>query len=130
MTTQAAARPLRRIVLGITGGIAAYKAAELTRLLIKEAIAVDVVMTAAATQFISTGNAAITFGSTLNGASAVTVTTAGLTTFMGAVGNATPLTSSGPASRAPSASSPMATAMTCYRPCASHATVRFSWRRR
>ena len=53
MTTQAAARPLRRIVLGITGGIAAYKAAELTRLLIKEAIAVDVVMTAAATQFIA-----------------------------------------------------------------------------
>ncbi|OLC69889.1 MAG: phosphopantothenate synthase [Betaproteobacteria bacterium 13_1_40CM_4_64_4] len=53
MTTQVAARPLRRIVLGITGGIAAYKAAELTRLLIKEAIAVDVVMTAAATQFIA-----------------------------------------------------------------------------
>jgi hypothetical protein len=48
---------------------------------------------AAATQFTSTGNAAITFGSTLNGASAVTVTTGGLTTFAGAVGNATPLTS-------------------------------------
>src|SRR6184192_1147161 len=47
------ARPLKRVVLGITGGIAAYKAAELTRLLIKEAIAVDVVMTAAATQFIA-----------------------------------------------------------------------------
>ena len=53
MTTIPTARPLRRIVLGITGGIAAYKAAELTRLLIKEAIAVDVVMTAAATQFIA-----------------------------------------------------------------------------
>src|SRR6202022_3296590 len=36
-----------------TGGIAAYKAAELTRLLVKQAIAVDVVMTAAATRFIS-----------------------------------------------------------------------------
>ena len=53
MTTQTAARPLRRIVLGITGGIAAYKAAELTRLLVKEAIAVEVVMTPAATQFIA-----------------------------------------------------------------------------
>lgn len=44
---------MRRIVLGITGGIAAYKAAELTRLLVKEGIAVDVVMTPAATQFIA-----------------------------------------------------------------------------
>jgi phosphopantothenoylcysteine decarboxylase/phosphopantothenate--cysteine ligase len=44
---------LRRIVLGITGGIAAYKAAELTRLLVKEGIAVEVVMTPAATQFIA-----------------------------------------------------------------------------
>lgn len=49
----ATARVLNRIVLGITGGIAAYKAAELTRLLVKEGIAVDVVMTAAATRFIA-----------------------------------------------------------------------------
>src|SRR6058998_807858 len=47
------ARPLRRVALGLTGGIAAYKAAELTRLLVKEGIAVDVVMTPAATQFIA-----------------------------------------------------------------------------
>jgi phosphopantothenoylcysteine decarboxylase/phosphopantothenate--cysteine ligase len=53
MTTSRAARPLGRIVLGLTGGIAAYKAAELTRLLVNEGIAVDVVMTAAATQFIA-----------------------------------------------------------------------------
>jgi len=53
MTTPPAARPLKRIVLGLTGGIAAYKAAELTRLLMKEGIAVDVVMTPAATQFIT-----------------------------------------------------------------------------
>jgi phosphopantothenoylcysteine decarboxylase / phosphopantothenate---cysteine ligase len=46
-------RPLRRIVLGLTGGIAAYKGAELTRLLVKQGIAVDVVMTRAATQFIA-----------------------------------------------------------------------------
>ena len=49
----ASARPLKRVVLGVTGGIAAYKAAELTRLLVKEGIAVDVVMTAAATKFIA-----------------------------------------------------------------------------
>jgi phosphopantothenoylcysteine decarboxylase/phosphopantothenate--cysteine ligase len=53
MTTQPAPRPLKRIVLGITGGIAAYKAAELTRLLVTQGIAVDVVMTPAATQFIT-----------------------------------------------------------------------------
>jgi phosphopantothenoylcysteine decarboxylase/phosphopantothenate--cysteine ligase len=47
------ARPLKRVVLGVTGGIAAYKAAELTRLLVKESIMVDVVMTAAATKFIA-----------------------------------------------------------------------------
>src|SRR5437879_4054749 len=53
MTTIPTARPLRRVVLGITGGIAAYKAAELTRLLVKEGIAVDVVMTSSAMQFIA-----------------------------------------------------------------------------
>lgn len=42
-----------RIVLGITGGIAAYKSAELTRLLVKSAIAVDVVLTDAAQRFIT-----------------------------------------------------------------------------
>ena len=43
----------RRIVLGITGGIAAYKAAELTRLLVKAGATVDVVMTEAATHFVT-----------------------------------------------------------------------------
>ena len=42
-----------RIVLGVTGGIAAYKAAELTRLLVKSGTIVDVVMTDAATRFVS-----------------------------------------------------------------------------
>lgn len=41
----------RSIVLGITGGIAAYKAAELVRLLVKANIDVQVVMTEAACQF-------------------------------------------------------------------------------
>jgi phosphopantothenoylcysteine decarboxylase/phosphopantothenate--cysteine ligase len=47
------ATPQRRIVLGITGGIAAYKAAELARLLIKQGVTVQVAMTDAATHFIT-----------------------------------------------------------------------------
>lgn len=43
----------KRIVLGVTGGIAAYKAAELTRLLVKAGATVDVVMTEAAAHFVS-----------------------------------------------------------------------------
>jgi phosphopantothenoylcysteine decarboxylase/phosphopantothenate--cysteine ligase len=43
----------KSIVLGITGGIAAYKAAELVRLLVKAGIDVQVVMTEAACQFIT-----------------------------------------------------------------------------
>ena len=43
----------KKIVLGITGGIAAYKAAELVRLLTKADYDVQVVMTEAATQFIT-----------------------------------------------------------------------------
>ncbi len=43
----------KRIVLGITGGIAAYKAAELARLLIKQGVEVQVAMTGAAGHFIT-----------------------------------------------------------------------------
>ena len=39
--------------MGLTGGIACYKAAELCRLLIKEGATVQVVMTEAAEQFIT-----------------------------------------------------------------------------
>ena len=53
MTQESTARALHHVVLGVTGGIAAYKTAELIRLLVKEGIAVDVVMTPAATQFIT-----------------------------------------------------------------------------
>jgi phosphopantothenoylcysteine decarboxylase/phosphopantothenate--cysteine ligase len=42
----------RRLLLGITGGIAAYKAAELARLLVRDGAEVQVVMTAAAAEFI------------------------------------------------------------------------------
>jgi phosphopantothenoylcysteine decarboxylase/phosphopantothenate--cysteine ligase len=43
----------KRIVLGVTGGIAAYKAAELVRLLVREGASVQVVMTEAATRFVT-----------------------------------------------------------------------------
>ncbi|HNW61370.1 MAG TPA: bifunctional phosphopantothenoylcysteine decarboxylase/phosphopantothenate--cysteine ligase CoaBC [Piscinibacter sp.] len=43
----------RHIVLGLSGGIACYKAAELTRALVKAGATVQVVMTAAAEQFIT-----------------------------------------------------------------------------
>ena len=43
----------KKILLGMTGGIAAYKAAELTRLLVKAGCDVRIVMTEAATRFIT-----------------------------------------------------------------------------
>lgn len=43
----------KRIALGVTGGIAAYKAAELVRLLIKQGASVQVAMTEAATEFVT-----------------------------------------------------------------------------
>ena len=45
--------PLARIVLGVTGGIAAYKAAELVRLLVKDGVTVDVVLTDAGARFVT-----------------------------------------------------------------------------
>ena len=42
-----------KVLLGVTGGIAAYKSAELTRLLIKNNYDVQVIMTPAATEFIT-----------------------------------------------------------------------------
>ncbi len=43
----------KKIVLGVTGGIAAYKAAELTRALIKEGAQVKVIMTKSAREFVA-----------------------------------------------------------------------------
>ncbi|MGL5004797.1 MAG: flavoprotein, partial [Casimicrobium sp.] len=51
---QPKARPTQRILLGVTGGIAAYKTAELTRLLVKSGREVTVAMTESATQFVGT----------------------------------------------------------------------------
>ena len=45
--------PSRKLLLGITGGIAAYKAAELARLFVKAGWQVQVVMTQHATEFIA-----------------------------------------------------------------------------
>lgn len=44
---------MKKVLLGVTGGIAAYKAAELARLYIKGGAEVQVVMTPAATRFIA-----------------------------------------------------------------------------
>ncbi len=64
---QAPNRDHKRIVLGVTGTIAAYKSAELARLFVKAGVEVQVVMTQAAMHFITpvtfqalTGNAVIT----------------------------------------------------------------------
>ena len=46
-------KPVKNVVLGISGGVAAYKAAELARRLIDAGMVVRVVMTASATRFIS-----------------------------------------------------------------------------
>jgi len=43
----------KRIVLGVTGGVAAYKAAELVRALVREQAAVEVVLTATGARFVS-----------------------------------------------------------------------------
>lgn len=43
----------KRLVLGVSGGVAAYKAAELTRLLVKNGIEVQVIMTEAACHFVA-----------------------------------------------------------------------------
>jgi phosphopantothenoylcysteine decarboxylase/phosphopantothenate--cysteine ligase len=42
-----------RVLLGLTGGIAAYKAAELCRLLVRDGADVQVVMTEAACRFVT-----------------------------------------------------------------------------
>lgn len=52
-TTPAVPARLTRIVLGVTGGIAAYKSAELVRMLVKNGVTVDVVLTAAGAQFVT-----------------------------------------------------------------------------
>jgi phosphopantothenoylcysteine decarboxylase/phosphopantothenate--cysteine ligase len=57
--TEARPRPFagRRVLLGVSGGIASYKSAWLARLLTKAGAEVDVVMTRAATEFVG----AVTF---------------------------------------------------------------------
>lgn len=53
MDAQTQSQKPPKLLLGVTGGIAAYKTAELVRLLTKANIEVQVVMTEAATQFIT-----------------------------------------------------------------------------
>ena len=104
--------PLTRVVLGVSGGIAAYKAAELTRLFVKSGTAVDVVMTDAATRFV----APLTFQA-LSGRPVLTdLWHSGSGNAMGHIG----------ASRG----SARATLATCCPPCALRASVRCSSRGR
>lgn len=49
----AAENKQKTIVLGVSGGIAAYKAVELVRLLVKEGLAVQVIMTRGAMEFVT-----------------------------------------------------------------------------
>ena len=49
-----ASLPRSRLILGLTGGVAAYKAAELARLLILDAVDVQAVMTRSAGHFVGT----------------------------------------------------------------------------
>ncbi|MFL6708617.1 MAG: bifunctional phosphopantothenoylcysteine decarboxylase/phosphopantothenate--cysteine ligase CoaBC, partial [Massilia sp.] len=55
----------KQIVLGLTGGVACYKAAELCRALVKEGASVQVVMTEAATHFIGTATMQALSGQTV-----------------------------------------------------------------
>jgi len=44
---------MKEVILGVTGSIAAYKAAEIANMLVKDKINVNVIMTKAATKFIT-----------------------------------------------------------------------------
>jgi phosphopantothenoylcysteine decarboxylase/phosphopantothenate--cysteine ligase len=57
--------PARRLLLGLTGGVAAYKAAELARLLIHEGLDVQVVMTESALRFVGTATLQALTGKTV-----------------------------------------------------------------
>src|SRR5687768_8611598 len=54
MMTEMAPRGSRRLLLGLTGGVAAYKAAELARLLLRDGVDVQAVMTPSACRFVGT----------------------------------------------------------------------------
>jgi len=58
----------KRIVLGVTGGVAAYKAAELTRLLVKAGADVDVALTEAASHFVGAATFRALSGRPVHGA--------------------------------------------------------------
>ncbi|HEX4886069.1 MAG TPA: bifunctional phosphopantothenoylcysteine decarboxylase/phosphopantothenate--cysteine ligase CoaBC [Casimicrobiaceae bacterium] len=53
MTVPSSSSRPARVVIGVTGGIAAYKTAELVRLLVKDGVTVDVVMTQAGARFVT-----------------------------------------------------------------------------
>src|SRR5687768_18535252 len=52
--TEMALQGSKRLLLGLTGGVAAYKAAELARLLVRDGVDVQAVMTRSACRFVGT----------------------------------------------------------------------------
>lgn len=52
-TSKASPTPIRKILVGVTGGIAAYKSPEVVRRLLERGTQVQVVMTSSATQFVA-----------------------------------------------------------------------------
>jgi phosphopantothenoylcysteine decarboxylase/phosphopantothenate--cysteine ligase len=81
-TSPAAAPSLTRVVLGVTGGIAAYKSAELVRLLVKDGVQVDVVLTDAGARFVT----ATTFQALSGRAVATSLWQSGADNAMGHIG--------------------------------------------
>jgi len=116
-------------VLGLTGGIAAYKAAELTRLLVKAGIAVDVVMTEGARHFITP-----TTLQALSGRPVLTdLWASGAANGMGHIDlsrGADAIVVAPASADFPGERSRTGMPTTCYRPCAAHGTAPCSSRRR
>jgi len=117
----------KSILLGITGGIAAYKAAELTRLFIKAGADVRVVMTEAACRFITPATLQALSGQPVH----TDMWDTRVPDSMGHIELSRDRTSSWSRPRRPISSrkSRTGSATTCSRPCASRAAVR-SWSRR
>ena len=107
----------RRVLLGVTGGIAAYKVAELARALIRNNVQVQVAMTAAGTKFVTPA----TFQA-LTGRPVVTdLWDASFPNGMAHI-DLSPAPTASP-------SSPTGSRTTCSPPPASRATARCSWPR-
>jgi len=115
-----------KIILGVGGGIAAYKSAELARLLMQEGHAVQAVMTRAAQEFISPLTfAALTGRKTLTDLFAIESAIEHI-----AVAQENELMAIAPAPRTWSPGWPMAWRTTFSPPCTWPSPARWCWRPR